>query len=379
MRISFYAPFKPLDHPHPSGDRVIGAGLVAFLKAQGHNLRIVSRLRTRWLYLHPWHWPAASAAAAAAFKQCRKFRPHLWLTYHTYYKAPDLLGPWICKGLGIPYVIFQGIYATKRRKRFNTWPGFVLNREALTAAHHVFTNRRLDFENLARIIPGDRLSYVAPGIFPAEFERQPAARERLRREWGAGDLPVVLTAAMFRPDVKTRGLVWVIRSCGRLWRKGLRFLLVIAGDGVERPRLEALAREEGGDRIRFLGKVPRSRMAGVYSASDVFVFPGIRESLGMVFLESQSCGLPVVAFDNGGIPEVVRRDRTGILTPPFAEETFDRAVETVIMDQELRTRMGDAARIHVGKNHDLNQNYREVLHVLERIIQQTGERPGYRR
>ena len=61
-----------------------------------------------------------------------------------------------------------------------------------------------------------------------------------------------------------------------------------------------------------------NRWRRYYSAGDMFVFPGIRESLGMVYLESQSCGLPVVAFHNGGIPEVVVDGETGFLTPALS-------------------------------------------------------------
>ena len=60
-----------------------------------------------------------------------------------------------------------------------------------------------------------------------------------------------------------------------------------------------------GDRVLFAGRIDRDRMFELYSGADLFVFPGINESLGMVYLEAQSCGLPVVAYDNGGIPEVV--------------------------------------------------------------------------
>jgi len=61
MKIYFYAPFKPLDHPHPSGDLVIGNGLVDFLRAAGHEVQTASRLRSRWIYRQPWRWPQPQA------------------------------------------------------------------------------------------------------------------------------------------------------------------------------------------------------------------------------------------------------------------------------------------------------------------------------
>jgi len=108
MRIAFYAPLKPLDHPHPSGDLVIGTGLYHFLEGRGHQIGRISRLRARWIYWKPWLWPQVVRNRNRSLDHCRKMAADLWLTYHSYYKAPDLLGPYCCRRLGLPYVIFQG-------------------------------------------------------------------------------------------------------------------------------------------------------------------------------------------------------------------------------------------------------------------------------
>ncbi|MCP4687200.1 MAG: glycosyltransferase family 4 protein [Desulfobacterales bacterium] len=367
MRIAFYTPFKPLGHAHPSGDLVIAAGLYRYLSDQGHEIIPVTAPRTRWIYWKPWRWPAAALEHRRAIRLISREKVDLWLTYHTYYKAPDPMGAPVSATAGIPYVIFQGIFSTKRRRRLKTLPGFLLNRYALRAARHVFSNRCEDLTNLKRLIPMERLTYVAPGIFPGDFTFDAGARKALRRAWGVGRAPVVLAAAMFRPDVKTEGLSWVIRSCGRLLKKGRSLHLVIAGDGREKETLRRLAREHCPDAVRFVGKIPREKMNRFYSAGDVFAFPGIRESLGMVYLESQSCGLPVVAFDNGGIPEVVKHGKTGFLTPLYNPGAFDDALEKLLLNKTLRREMGREAGRRVRRRHDLNRNYREVARVLENV------------
>jgi phosphatidylinositol alpha-1,6-mannosyltransferase len=364
MRIAFYAPLKPLDHPHPSGDLVIGTGLYHFLIRRGHQIGRISRLRARWIYWKPWLWPQIFRNRNRSFNHCRKIAADLWLTYHSYYKAPDLLGPHCCRRLGIPYVIFQGIYSTKRRKHWTTWTGFVLNRQALLAAHHVFTNRKEDLLNLARLVPEKSLTYVAPGIFPEQFYFDSASRKQLRRKMDISDGIVVVTAAMFRPGVKTEGLSWVIRSCGQLYRENVPLYLVIAGDGKEGPRLRQMADHWLPGRVRFLGKVAREEMYRFYSAGDLFVFPGIRESLGMVYLEAQSCGLPVVAFADGGVPEVVADEVSGYLVRPFDVRGFNRAIARLMDDSGMRRQMGKAASNYVRSRHDLNKNYRIVEDIL---------------
>jgi len=372
MRIWFYAPFKPLGHINPSGDLVIATGLVDYLSRRGHGVQTASRLRARWIYWKPWQWLRAAVDGLRAIRRIRQKGGDLWLTYHSYYKAPDLLGPWAARQGGIPYVIFQGIYSTKRRRDPRTWAGFMLNRAALSKARQVFTNRRDDWVNLRRLLPDSRITYVTPGIYPEDFTFDPQARSTLRRDWAVDHNPVILTAAMFRPGVKSRGLEWVIRTCGRLYRRNKPFFLVIAGDGREGGRLRHLAETEIPGRFRFVGKIPREQLYQFYSAGDLFVFPGIRESLGMVFLEAQSCGLPVVAFENGGIPEVVQHGKTGLLVPLFDGDAFAGAVDSLLGDPVRRRRMGDAARQHVRVHHDLNRNYSAVEKKLVQIARESG-------
>ncbi len=364
MRIAFYAPMKPLDHANPSGDVVIARSIASWLQQRGHHLVTASRIRARWIYWKPGLLAAALLERRRLVRLLRRAPVDLWFTSHCYYKAPDIIGPAVCRRLRIPYVIFQGSYATKYRRRWQTRPGFLLNRTALTAARLLITNRRHDLVDLRRLVADERLLYVRPGIATDRFRFHAHARQELRRRWQAGDRPVLLSAAMFRADVKSRGIAAVIESCLRLHKRGHDFLLVIAGDGVERDRLQRLAARLPAGMVRFTGRLDPEEMARFYSAGDLFVFPGFRESLGMVFLEAQSCGLPVVAYDNGGIPEVVAAGRTGILCPLDDAAAFDRAVAGLLEDPVRRRAMGRQAAAHIREHHDMGKNYRQMETAL---------------
>jgi glycosyltransferase involved in cell wall biosynthesis len=292
----------------------------------------------------------------------------LWFTYHTYYKAPDLLGTVVPQKLKIPYVIFQGMFSTKRRRKLKTRIGFNLNKSTLCAADHVFSNKTVDLHNLKRLLPEDKITYVSPGLKRDDFCFDANARAELRAHWQVGDDPVILSAAMFRPGVKTEGLTWVIRTCGELFRKSHDLWLVIAGDGKEKSKLQKIARDQLPGRVRFVGKVPRNDLNRFYSAGDVFVFPGINESLGMVYLEAQSCGLPVVAFENAGVPDAVQNGRSGILVPMYDTDLFADAIQRLLTNKNLRQKMGKAALSYVREMHDLNENYRKLESMLHRII-----------
>uniref|UniRef100_I2Q3Y4 Glycosyltransferase n=1 Tax=Desulfovibrio sp. U5L TaxID=596152 RepID=I2Q3Y4_9BACT len=367
MNVAFYAPFKPLDHPAPSGDRTIGRELAAALADEGLHLTVPSRFRSRWFSARPALWLAVPAARRQALRAAREADVRAWLTYHAYYKSPDVIGPYVAGRLGIPYVIFQGIYSTKQRRSLKTRLGFECNRRSLLAARLVFSNRRLDAENLGRLLPADRIVYVRPGIDADAFAFDAAARRGLRREWNVGPTPVVVTAAMFRNDVKAVSLAYLFTRLGELARQGLPFFLVVAGDGEMRGQLAALAERELPGRHRFLGLVPREELAAVYAAGDVFAFPGIRESLGMVYLEAQAAGLPVAALADGGVPEVVVSGRTGLLTPPGDDAAYRQALATLLGDRELRRTMGEAAAASVRADHDRARNYGAVAGVLRRL------------
>ena len=122
MRIAFYAPLKSPTHGTPSGDRRVAGLLMDALGRAGHQVELVSTfrsydaggdaarqagLRDQGLALGrrlAGQWRDGPAAA----------RPDLWLTYHTYYKAPDWLGPEASRLLAIPYVIVEASHAGKR-------------------------------------------------------------------------------------------------------------------------------------------------------------------------------------------------------------------------------------------------------------------------
>ncbi len=367
MKIVYYMPFKPMGHRNPSGDLIIGSELFAFLRAKGAKIELVSRFRCRWIYFKPHLWPLFIIELVRVVLLCRRKKPDIWLTYHSYYKAPDILGAFCCRLLNMPYAVFQGIYSTKRRRSAKTAPGFYLNRLALQGATAVFSNKKNDHINLGRLLPPAVLTYIPPGLHPDEFRFDGAARRRVRKELAAGEKVVILSAAMFRPGVKTRGIVEVMKSCAHLADNGADLLLVIVGDGSQRPMLEELGAALLPQRVLFVGKQRRKTMKDYYSAADIFAFPGIEESLGMVFLEAQACRLPVVGYGDWGAGEVVVHGRTGLLSPAAEPPQFRKNLQKLVDDRRLRQRLGSAAEEHVRKYHDIEINYTRVWDRLQGI------------
>jgi glycosyltransferase involved in cell wall biosynthesis len=341
------------------------------LQRDGHDCGEPVRFRSRWFWTSLPGWIKAIKAFPTAFKNTFSFKPQLWLTYHTYYKSPDILGPWICRLLSIPYVLFQPMYATRRRKERKTIIGFYLNRIALKSAKHAFVNNTNDLDALKRILPANCITYLPPGIFPEEFQKDEPAGRAVRLRYSIPEnAALLMTAARFRLDVKFQSLAYLFGSLAMVEAASKPFMLLVVGDGPGERELRRMAEQLLPGRVLFTGGIPREEMFRYYSAADFFVFPGIGESLGMVFLEAQACGLPVVALNTGGIPQVVRSagsNQTGLLVPLDDGAAMAAAVEALLTDSEWCKRMGSHARTFVEKERNLHLNMLRFSRTIEKI------------
>jgi glycosyltransferase involved in cell wall biosynthesis len=173
-------------------------------------------------------------------------------------------------------------------------------------------------------------------------------------------------------STRRRGLLFV----GRLVRrKGVDVLLealgeadgvelVVVGDGPERRRLQ---RRAGDLPVRFVGEQPREAVVHEMRRAQALVLPSLHgEGLPNVILEAMACGLPVVASDNGGIPEIVRDGETGLLVPSGDASALALAVRRLLADDALRERLRAGGR-EVAAQHDWPGVVRSVEEVLTRL------------
>lgn len=122
-----------------------------------------------------------------------------------------------------------------------------------------------------------------------------------------------------------------------------------SADGGERRRLEAVAGGHGlQSRVRFLGAVEHEDLADYYALADICVVPSRTETFGLVALEAQALGTPVVASAVGGLTEIVADGETGLLVADRDPQAFADAIARLLDDSALRERMGEAARLRAG-------------------------------
>jgi len=168
----------------------------------------------------------------------------------------------------------------------------------------------------------------------------PESRSLVRTELGIGTATTVVTnLAMMRPGKGHEDLIEAVRLLG----PELDVVVVLAGDGPQRVPLEALAHrfDPDGRRILFAGF--RRDVSALLSASDIVVHPTLFDALPTALIHALAAGLPSVASDVGGVPEIVT-PATGVLVGPGRPDEIARALRELVCAPRRREEMGIAAR-----------------------------------
>ena len=199
-----------------------------------------------------------------------------------------------------------------------------------------------------------RICVAQPGVDQRLFKARDTAS--LRRSLGLEGRRVVLFAGRLEPLKGADTLLDAVASLTARPGFGDLAVLVVgddSGDGAasrapfggERRRLELLAEGTGlRERVRFLGAIPQESLGDYYALADVCVVPSRTESFGLVALEAQALGTPVVAAAVGGLREIVEDGVTGLLVEGRDPERYARAIASVLSDPHRHDEMSEAAR-----------------------------------
>lgn len=114
------------------------------------------------------------------------------------------------------------------------------------------------------------------------------------------------------------------------------------------------------------------QIAKVYSAADIFVIPSLQDNLPNTVLESLACGTPVIGFDVGGIPDMVRPGVTGLLVPPKDEESLGDAIQTLLQNDALRAQMSENCRRIAVNEYALDIQAKRYIELYQEVLQSTG-------
>ena len=155
-------------------------------------------------------------------------------------------------------------------------------------------------------VPEHRI-HVIYNAMPPAVDNLPETQAKARKALGWDDTPTIFTAARLTPWKGIDHLINALKQVNNV-------RLVVAGDGEELTRLRILAQELG-NRVQFLGRVPREKVYLMMKASDYFALYSGYEGLPHTVLEALRVGTPIIASDKGGNPEIVEHDVNGLLVP----------------------------------------------------------------
>jgi len=201
---------------------------------------------------------------------------------------------------------------------------------ALEQADCLVSNSRLALESLRPY--SDRLprGEVVGNIVAAPGRAKPGVPVETPRIVAAGQL------------IPLKAYDALLCALGFLAAEGRKFEFLLAGVGPEQGRLAELASQLGlRDRVTFLGGV--EDVPALFASAHLLAHPSRSEGLSNTILEAMAEGLPVVATNVGGTPEIIEDGRTGLLVPPNAPNALAEALGRLLGDAELRGRLGAAA------------------------------------
>lgn len=188
-----------------------------------------------------------------------------------------------------------------------------------------------------------KFSIIPSGVPP--MDPRPGARERIRKELGIGNVPLLLQVSRLGPEKRVDLL---LRSVAMLKERQLPapasdFHLAIVGDGQCREDLEELTKQLGiQDQVTFAGYQPFHAVGDWYDSADIFVLSSPDETQGLTLVEAMAAGLPCIAINHGGPAELVRDGETGLLAE-FTDSSLTEKICALLCDPALREQLGNAS------------------------------------
>lgn len=181
------------------------------------------------------------------------------------------------------------------------------------------------------------------------------------------DYLVGLTVAELHPR---KGIHILLRAVEKLIKelpenkKNLRF--VIAGDGPQKEVLEKLIEKRNlHPYVILLGR--QKNIPHLMKSADFFILPSVREAFGLVNLEAQISGLPTIATSTGGIPEIIKDEKTGLLVPPENDEKLKEAIKKFVNSKSLRAKLSSNGKREVEKSFSAERMAREYEKVYDSL------------
>jgi glycosyltransferase involved in cell wall biosynthesis len=210
----------------------------------------------------------------------------------------------------------------------------------------------------------ERIRIVPNGVDIEKF--CPKDEVVARHQFCLGKEPTVLFMGSLVPR---KGLPYLVEAAKSLVKQQANVKFIIVGTGPMRTQIDqSLAEADLTGNFVFLGNLKDTKLADAYNAADVFVLPSMQEGQGIVLLEAQACGKPVVAFNVGGVNEAVRNKETGFLLELGDTGGLADKLLLLLRDEGLRKKMGTAGRSFVSRNYTWDLCAQRMLNLYSEAL-----------
>ena len=289
---------------------------------------------------------------------------------------------WANRKLGAPYLVYVngGDLLRERRKAGRSAVKRMSARSILGNASGIVATSKWvaqlasEVMNEVGVEKPPRVAALDLGTDPVHFNpsRDTGA---LRRRWGVGDGPLILTVARLVPH---KGQDMGIRALATLSRDFPNLRYIMVGEGHDELRLRSIARELGvTDKVGFVGAMRDDELPEAYATSTIYlgasrVDKEINvEGFGISFLEAGASGIPSVAGDSGGVRSAVRDGETGIVVPPTDADSITEAIRSLLLNPERRKQMGRAARRAVETHYNWDRVARDTRDFTYDVVKRS--------
>ncbi len=263
-------------------------------------------------------------------------------------------------------IIFPYIYANLALKQF------LLNKAdhivAVSAALRKLLLSRLPVEKLKNFsqFSSQRIS-VVPNIMPIPSKILNKSELRLMRrkyKFDENDTLILFVGQL----TYGKGIRVLIRAIKRLSQKNTSLKLVVLGKG---PLTDYIKKMQAiiGDQLRYFGFLPYNEVLKFYQMADIVISPSIwPEPLSRVIIEAMALGRPIIATNVGGTPEIITQEKNGILIEPGNPIEIKNAINRLINDPDLRSRIGLEGRKTIEKHYNETSICDKTLSIYHRVL-----------
>jgi len=370
-KIAFYAPIKPPDHPIASGDRLIAQNLIKALELTHAKVELASKYIA---YSKRYDESILHDRKSGAVKEAtriidlyrsgnKKDLPDIWVTYHPYCKAPDWIGPLVSEALDIPRVTIEAA-RTGQGGAEDLWkPWREEAQQGIQCADLHLVFKPTDHVYLSWLLGGSgKLHSLAPFI---DAENTQLQGQAILPDHFGFDRPTLVTTGMMRRGKKVQNFEILAEALNGV---NTDYNLVIIGGGPEEQTVRQAFSFLNPAHIYWTGILEQNEVLQWMRAGDIFVWPGWKEPIGMVYLEAQLQQLPVIAYDSMGVPLVVKNGETGLLSQEGDVPALRKSLSILLDNRELRERMGLKARENVLSSHGIHAAAKRLGNVLSTLL-----------